>query len=87
MLRYARLALLAGLAGSIPVVVALDPPPQRQTQKSERPGTTKKGEPARQSAPAKDDASKESGGRINRRNTRMQERDREIDRMVNKPKK
>ena len=87
MLRYARFALLAGLAGGIPVVVALDPPPQRQEQpKQEKRGTRKNGEAARQAVPSKDDASKESD-RINRRNTRMQERDRAIDRMVNKPKK
>jgi hypothetical protein len=90
MLRYARFAVLAGLAGGIPVINALDPPPQAQQQKQEKRDDTRKAEPVKGTTHSyKQGAPKEGGGddRIDRRNTRMKERDREIDRMVNKPKK
>ena len=82
MQRYARFALWVVLGVSVPVVLAIDPPPQPQRQKQAKPDEKRKAESAKQAA-----NSKEGEDRINRRNTRMQERDREIDRMVNKPKK
>jgi hypothetical protein len=89
MSRYARFALWVSLAGGIPVVVALTPPPQRQQQQKqqEKQDEKRKPEPAKQAAPPRDEGAKEGDGRLNRRNTRMKERDREIDRMVNTPKK
>ena len=77
MLRYARFAFLIGLGATISTVVALDPPPQQNKQNKQ--DEKKKVEPAKHQ-PAPDD-------RIDRRNVRMKERDREIDRRLNQEKK
>ena len=86
MLRSARFALVVGLSASIPVVFALDPhsPPNKQAQnKQEAKDNRKQVEPAK-----KDGSSKDSTGddRLDRRNSRMKERNREIDGLVNKQK-
>ena len=77
MLRYARFALLAGLATTIPVV-------SQQQTKQETKDDRKKVEPAK-AQPAKKDVAEDE--RIDRRNSRMKERNREIDGMLNKQKK
>ena len=78
MLRYARFALLIGLAATIPAF------PQHQNKQETKDDSKKKAEAAK--PPTKDDAPKEDD-RIDRRNSRMKERNREIDGMLNKPKK
>ena len=77
MLRYARFAFLIGLGATIPTVVALDPPPQQNKQNKQ--DDKKKVEPVKHQPPPDD--------RIDRRNVRMKERDREIDRRLNQEKK
>jgi hypothetical protein len=81
MLRFARFAFLAGLTAAIPAVVALDPP-QAQDKQQTKDDNKKKVEPAK---PAPKEGAADD--RIARRNSRMKERNREIDRMLNKPKK
>jgi hypothetical protein len=84
MLRLARFALLIGLSTAIPVMVALDPP-HKQDQNHQDPRNEKKTvEPAK-----KDNASKDNAGdeRLDRRNSRMKERNREIDGLLNKKNK
>lgn len=82
MLRIARFALLAGLSAAMPLVFALDPP---QKQNQNKPQTNddknkKRAEAAKKEAPAENE-------RLDRRNSRMKERNREIDGLLNKPKK
>ena len=85
MLRTARFALIVGLSAGIPVIFALDPPkPQnKQSRTKQEQKSEKKIEPAK-----KDDASKGESmdEKLDRRNTRMKERNREIDGLVNKPR-
>jgi hypothetical protein len=85
MLRLARFAFLAGIAAAIPgITVALDPPARPSQQQNKQPTRDdgKKAEPAK-----KDSASKDTVERIDRRNSRMRERDHAIDRMLNQQKK
>jgi hypothetical protein len=84
MLRSARFALLVALSGAL-TVVALDPPRRpdqnKQSTKVEK-KKADKAEPAKKEAPAASAAEE----RIDRRNARMKERNREIDGLVNKKK-
>ena len=80
MLRSARFALLIGLSAAIPMVFALDPPQKQDQNKQQSMDEKKKAEPAKKEAPASDE-------RLDRRNSRMKERNREIDDLVNKQKK
>jgi len=80
MLRFARFAFLAGLTTAIPLVFALDPPQHESKQQTK--DDKKKAEPAK---PAPKDIVADD--RIDRRNSRMKERDREIDRRLNQQKK
>lgn len=77
-----RLAFFLTLLSVIPVVRAIDPPnqPSKERPKNEPP---KKVDPAKQQP----QQSKDADARIERRNSRMKERNREIDRMLNKQKK
>jgi hypothetical protein len=82
MLRYAGFALLVGLSATIPAGFALDPPQRQnkqQGQNKQEPRNEKKAEPAKKEAPGGDE-------RLDRRNSRMKERNREIDGMLNKQK-
>ena len=78
MLRYARFALLIGLAAAIPGSA------QHQNKQETKDDNKKKAEAPK--PPTKEDTPKEDD-RIDRRNSRMKERNREIDGMLNKPKK
>ena len=81
MLHSARFALFIGLSAAAPVVFALNPPKQ-QDQNKQQPraeNEKKKAEPAKKEAPAADD-------RLDRRNARMKERNKEIDGLLNKQK-
>jgi len=84
MLRSARFALFLALSGAL-TVVALGPP-QRPDQNKQSTKVEKKkadrAEPAKKEAPAASAAEE----RIDRRNARMKERNREIDGLVNKKK-
>lgn len=78
MLRAAKFAFLAGLSAAISVAVALDPPPKQDHSKQQ--DAQKKAEPAKKkNAPS-------TGERLDRRNIRMKERNREVDGLVNKKK-
>jgi len=79
MLRSARFALLVGLSAAIPVVFALDPPQKQDQNKQQTKDDKKKAEPAKKDAPPSDE-------RLDRRNSRMKERNREIDGLLNKKK-
>ena len=79
MLRSARFALLIGLSAAIPMVFALDPPQKQDQSKQQTKDEKKKAEPAKKDAPPSDDG-------LDRRNSRMKERNREIDGMLNKQK-
>jgi hypothetical protein len=80
MLRTARFALLMGLSATIPVVFALDPPhKQDQNKQQTKDDNKKKAEPAKKEALQTDE-------RLDRRDARMKERNREIDSLVNKKK-
>ena len=80
MLRSARFALLIGLSAAIPVVFALDPPhKQDQNKQQTKDDNKKKAEPAKKEAPPSDE-------RLDRRDARMKERNREMDSLVNKKK-
>jgi len=80
MLRSARFAFFVGLSGAIPMVFALDPPQKQDQNKQQTTDENKKKvEPAKKEAPAPDD-------RLDRRNSRMKERNREIDGLLNKKK-
>lgn len=78
---FARFALLIGLSAATPAVFALDPPKQQDQNKQQaKPeNEKKKAEPTKKEAPAADD-------RLDRRNARMKERNREIDGLLNKQK-
>jgi hypothetical protein len=78
MLRVARFALMTGLS-VIPVVFALDPAPKQDQNKQTTKNDKKQAEPAKKDAPPPDD-------RLDRRNSRMKERNREIDGLLNKKK-
>lgn len=80
MLRSARFALLVGLSASLPVMVALNPPRQQDQSKQQTKNDKKQAEPAKKDAPSSDE-------RLDRRNSRMKERNREIDGLLNKQKK
>ncbi len=84
MLRFARFALVvglsAGLSAAIPVVFALDPPSkQDQNKQQTKVDNKKKTEPAKKVAATSDE-------RLDRRDARMKERNREIDGLLNKKK-
>ena len=79
MLRSARFALLVGLSAAIPMVFALDPPHKQDQNKQQTKDDKKKAEPAKKEAPPTDE-------RLDRRNSRMKERNREIDGLLNKKK-
>ena len=79
MLRYARFAFLIGLAAAIPAT------PQHQNKQETKDDNKKKAEPPPRQV-VKEEAPKEDE-RIDRRNIRMKERNKEIDGMLNKPKK
>ena len=81
MLRSVRFALLVGLSATMPAVFALDPP-HKQDQTKQQPrddNNKKKAEPAKKEAPPSDD-------HLDRRNSRMKERNQEIDGLLNKKK-
>ncbi len=80
MLRSARFALLVGLSATIPMVVALDAPHKQDQNKQQTKDDKEKAEPAKKEAPAADE-------RLDHRNSRMKERNREIDGLLNKQKK
>ena len=83
MLRVARFALFVGLSAAIPVVFALDPPhKQDQNKQQTKDDEKKKAEAAKKEAPPTD----ERDDRLDRRDARMKERNREIDSLVNKKK-
>ena len=81
MLRLAGFALLVvGLNAATPAVIALDPPhKQDQNKQQSKEDDRKKAEPAKKEAPSSDE-------RLDRRNSRMKERNREIDGLLNKKK-
>ncbi len=83
MLRSARFALLIGLSAAIPVISALDKPQKQDQSKKQTKYDKKKAVPAKKDAPASD----ARDDRLDRRNSRMQERNREIDGLLNKQKK
>ena len=85
MLRAARFALFAGLSAAMPVVFALDPPHKQGQNKQESKAEGKKSPPPAAEAPK--DASPDSGDDRLHRHSRMKERNREIDSMLNKQKK
>lgn len=81
MLRTARFALLVGLSAAIPMVAALNPPhKQDQNKQQTKDDNKKRVEAAKKEAPPADE-------RLDRRNSRMSERNREIDSLLNKQKK
>ena len=80
MLRAARFALFVGLSVTVPTVFALDPPQKQDQNKQQTKDDRKKAEPAKKDASAADE-------RLDRRNSRMKERNREIDGLLNKQKK
>ena len=83
MLCSARFALLVGLSASLPILVALDPPQkQNQNKQQAKEETTKKAEAAKKNAPRDNSGD----ARLDRRNNRMKERNREIDGLLNKQK-
>jgi hypothetical protein len=67
---------MAGLS-AIPVVLALDPPAKQDQNKQTTKNDKKQAEPAKKEAPNSDE-------RLDRRNSRMKERNREIDGLLNK---
>jgi hypothetical protein len=81
MLRSARFALLVGLSVAMPATFALDPPHKQDQNKQPTKDQNQKktAEPAKKEAPAADE-------RLDRRNSRMKERNREIDGLLNKKK-
>ena len=80
MLRFASFVLIAGLSAALPVRGQ-----HQNKQETRDEQTKKKAEPAKQ-AP-KEDTPKDGDERIDRRNSRMKERAREIDRMLNDKQK
>lgn len=81
MLRTARFALFVGLSAAIPMAAALNPPhKQDQAKQRTRDDNKKTAEAAKKEAPPANE-------RLNRRDTRMNERNREIDSLVNQRKK
>ena len=81
MLRIARFAFFVGLSAAIPMVAGLNPPHKQDQKKQQTKDDNKKrAEAAKKEAPATDE-------RLDRRNSRMQERNREIDNLLNKQKK
>lgn len=83
--RYVGFAFFLALLSAIPAVHAVDPPKQasKERPKNEPPRNAELVRP-QQSPNQGKDASDE---RIERRNSRMKERNQEIDRMVNKQKR
>jgi hypothetical protein len=84
MLRFARFALVFSLSTGMPALFAIDPPQKQDQNKSQTKDQKKNAEPAKKEAPDKDDPSE---SRLDRRNSRMNERNRQVDGLVNKPKK
>lgn len=83
MLRFARFALIFSLT-AMPALFAVDPPQKQDQNKSQTRDQKKNAEPARKEAPTKDGAPE---SRLDRRDSRMNKRNREVDGLVNKPKK
>jgi len=83
--RCVRFAFFLALLSAIPAVQAIDPPrqPNRERPKSDTPRNAEPVKPQQSPHQAKD----ASDERIERRNSRMKERNQEIDRMVNKQKR
>ena len=79
MLRLARFALLVGLGATFPMAFSLDPPHKQDQSKQQTKDDKKKAEPAKKENPSTED-------RLDRRNSRMKERNREIDGLLNKKK-
>jgi len=79
MLRTARFALVVGLSAAMPMVFALNPPEKQARNKQQTKDDKKKSEPAKKDARTPDE-------RLDRRDARMQERNREIDGLLNKKK-
>ena len=77
MLRCARFALLIGMSAAIPTIFALNPPQKQDQNKQEK-------EKKKIEAPKKDASSEE---RLDRRNSRMKERNRQIDGLLNDKQK
>ncbi len=84
MSRYVRFAFALALAAG--PALALDPPPRQNKQQQQKAEDKKHAEPVKPAAKSGLEEH-ESDARIDRRNARMKEREREIDRMLNKPKK
>jgi hypothetical protein len=84
MLRFARFALIFGLSAGMPTLFGIDPPQKQDQDKSQTKDQKKNAEPAKKEAPDKDGA---PDSRLDRRNSRMNERNRQVDGLVNKPKK
>jgi len=63
----------------MPVVFALDPPHKQDQNKQQTKDDKKKAEPVKKEDPPSDE-------RLDRRNSRMKERNREIDGLLNKKK-
>lgn len=80
MLRFASFVLIAGLSAALPVSGQ-----HQNKQETKDDHNKKRAEPAKQ-AP-KDESPKDGDERIDRRNSRMKERAREIDRMLNDKQK
>jgi hypothetical protein len=80
MLTFARFAFLVSLSATIPVVFAIDTHDKQDQNKQQTKDDKKKAEPAKKEAPAADE-------RLDRRNSRMKERNREMDGLLNKQKK
>jgi len=84
MLRFARFALLLSLSAGTLTLLAVDPPQKQDQNKSQTKDQKKSAEPAKKEAPDKDGSAE---SRLDRRNSRMSERNRQVDGLVNKPKK
>jgi hypothetical protein len=84
MLRFARFALLLSLSVAMPGLFALDPPQKQNQDKQQTQDRKKNVERVRKDVPSTDGTSET---RLGRRGSRMTERNRQIDGIVNKPKK
>ena len=83
MLRFARFALVFSIS-VMPALWALDPPQKHDQDKSQTKDQKKNAEPAKKEGASKDGAPE---SRLDRRDSRMDKRNREVDGLVNKPKK
>lgn len=81
MLQSARFALFVGLSAAIPMAAALNPPQKQDQNKQQTKDDNKK------TAEATKKETPPANERLNRRDIRMDERNRKIDSLVNKQKK